>query len=849
MRLSLLSASLLLAPTALAQRFPEVEPNDTPATAQVVTVGTQIDASLSALMDSDWYTFTIPTFTRIRVHTSGQDTRLALVDGAGTTYLAVDDDTRTSTYGYATELAMNLAAGTYMVHVASYASASTFGAYTLDIAELPLTVHDAVEVEPNDTHLTATPTGVLGAGSKKFLGTIAPATVVASGTVDVPVTPPAVYSGAVAAPAVVASGTAIAGSTTTVTNVASLGQPMANPPLASHTPGMYLLMTSGANAGLSRPISSNTISSSTLIASITTTAFPVANAAGDTYQIITVNSTTVTWVPSLPLASLYLTSAYNIRMTSGANVGVSKLISANTGPSAFGSAITAAAFTNANAPGDTFDIDCIGSTSTFRVSTPLVAGQYNPTTGFSTTSSLGHYQVRFTSGANVGLVRQILGNTTSSITLASSVTAPAAGDTFDIEQVDADYWQVILTAPTTGVWFQINEGDNSFLYGYRYEIYDALGNALQPASSLYTPAFGTQAGTSGTLTNRTSQTRVWPAGTYYIAIRAAQSPFTAVTTMPNGLVPTGSYTLELYTAPMDTGGTVVEAETTGGPNTNNTVATAMPIVPGQIGQGNITISTGTDSSDWWGPIVITSPSTIFYQTRRQATATPLVDSTINLRDATGAIALASTTGNLLDVPTTTTSGAHGRGAVSFYLPGVYYIEVLSPGTNAVTQTGDYELEISQIIPAPYVAASYSIVAANTACGVAPFPTITRQNTGEVPALGSTFSRQLTGAPAFAPYLLMQGLSNVTANGGSVPLPYDLTPLGAPSCTINVDPAINTFGFTDAAGVAEWSMNVPNALALRGLPWFEQALVLNAPANSFGAQVSNYARVILGERTY
>lgn len=849
MRLSLLSASLLLAPAVMAQRFPEIEPNDTPATAQPVTVGTQIDAALSASTDQDWFSFTVAAYTRVRIHTSGIDSRIAILDGTGTTYLAIDDDTRTSTYGFSSELALNLSAGTYMVQVVPYSTTITFGSYTLDIAELPLTVYDGVEVEPNDTHLTATPTGVLGAGAKKFMGNLAPNTVVFNGTVDVPATPPVVYSGTVSAPAVVYSGSVIAGSTTTVTNVASLGQPMANPPLASYTPGMYIQMTSGANVGLSRLISSNTISSTTMIASITAAAFPVANAAGDTFNIVTGNSTTVTWVNSLPLASLYLTSAYNIKMTSGANIGVSKLISANTGPAAFGSEITAAAFTNVNAPGDTFDIECIGSTSTFRVSTPMVSGQYNPTTGFTTTSSLGHYQVRFTSGANLGAVRQILGNTASSITLASSVTAPVAGDTFVIEQVDADYWQVVLTAPTTGVWFQITEGDNSFVYGYRYEIYDALGNALYPVSSLYTPSFGTQAGTSGSLTNRTSATRVWPAGTYYIAIRNAQTPFTASTTMPNGLVPTGNYCLELYTAPMDTMGTVVETEPAGGANTNNTMATAIPIAPGQIGQGNITTTSGTDSSDWWGPIVITSPSTIFYQTRRRTTATPLIDSTLNLRDSTGAIALASTSGNILDVPGSSTSGAHGRGAVSFYLPGTYYIEVLSPGTTAITQSGDYELELSQIIPAPYVAASYSIVAANATCGVSPFPTITRQNTGEVPALGATFSRQLTSCPASTPYFLMQGLSNVTANGGTVPLPYDLTPIGAPTCTVNVDPQAITLGFTDLVGNAEWSMNVPNTLAFRGFPWFEQALVLNGAANALGVQVSNYARVILGERTY
>ncbi|MFO1078333.1 MAG: hypothetical protein U1E73_11485 [Planctomycetota bacterium] len=848
MRLSLLSASLLLAPAVLAQRFPEVEPNDSAATAQLVAIGTQIDSNLVAA-EFDWYTFTVASYSRIRVHTSGLDTRIALADATGTSYFAIDDDSRTTTYGFASEIAINLLPGTYTVLVTGFTT-STAGAYTLDVATLPLTTYDAVEVEPNDTYSTATPTGALAAGGKKFHGTISPNTVVYSDSAAVPAAAPVVYSGVVSGPTTIATGTAIAGSTTTVTNVASLGQPMANPPLATNTPGLYLEMTSGANIGLKRLISSNTISSTTLIASITTAAFPVANSAGDTYQIVTDNSTTVTWVPSLPLASLYLTSAYNIKMTSGANVGVSKLISANTGPSAFGSEITSAAFTVANSPGDTFDIECIGSTSTFRVTTPLVPGQWNPTTGFTTTSTVGHYHIRFTSGANAGLYRQIMGNTGSSITLSSALTAvPAAGDTFDVEQADTDYWQVVLTAPYTGVWFQINEGEGSFIYGYRYEIYDGAGNALQPASSIYTSAMGTQSSTSSTLSPRTSTTRVWPAGTYYIAIRNAQTPFSASSAMPGALVPSGNYTLELYTAPMDVGGVVAETETTGGPNTNNTVATATPIAFGQVGQGNITLTSGGDSSDWWGPIVITSPTTVFYQTRRQGTATPLIDSTINLRDAAGAIALTSTTGNILDVPTTTTSGAHARAAVSFYIPGTYYIEVLSPGTTAGIMAGDYELELSLPLAAPYVAASYSLIATNTACGVSPFPTLTRTNTGEVPALGSTFSRQLTLCPPSAPFLLLQGLSNTTANGGSIPLPYDLTTLGAPSCTVDVDPASTSFAITDAAGTAELQTLLPNSLAFRGLYWFEQAFVLNPSANALGVQVSNYGRLLIGERTY
>jgi hypothetical protein len=301
---------------------------------------------------------------------------------------------------------------------------------------------------------------------------------------------------------------------------------------------------------------------------------------------------------------------------------------------------------------------------------------------------------------------------------------------------------------------------------------------------------------------------------------------------------------------MDTGSVVTESEPLNGPNSNNTAATATPLAPGQVGRGNITLSTGTDPTDWWGPFAINGPSTITYQTRRNAaSATPLIDSTINLRDSNGNLLLAATVGNVLDVPSTSSGGLHARVTVSFFVPfGSVYLEVASPGTTA-GMSGDYELEISSIIPTPYVTASYTITAANAACGVAPFPTLTRQFTTEVPALGSTFSRQLIGCPASAAFFLMQGLSNTTANGGATPLPFDLTSLGAPGCTINVDPVAVILGVADGAGNAELSSQLSGNVAFRGFYWYEQAMVLNPAANPLGLQMSNYARPIFGERSY
>ncbi len=826
MRLSPLCLStVLFAPALLAQRFPEVEPNGAAGTGQVVAIGTQIDANLVAA-EQDWYSFSVTSSTRVRIHTSNTDTRVALLDAAGTTYLGIDEDARTVTNGYASEITMNLAAGSYQLQVVGF-TATTAGLYSLEVSEITPVVYDGSEIEPNETHLTATAT-TLAPGGTRYSGNLGASTIVfadaaAAGT-------PVVFSGAAAASTTFFSGVAgpVASTTTVLQTTGLIAPPI--PGGSSYTPGCSVVMTSGANTGLARPISSNTGFS------ITTAAFPVLNGIGDTFNIVTTNTTAVTWTGPL-FASLYIGSGYNLRMTSGANIGLSRLITANNAPGA----ITTAVFPVANAPGDTFDIDCIGSSTVIRSTAALVPGAWNPGLGGL---GIGHFAVRFTSGANSGLIRQISGNTGASITLGTALTAaPLLGDTYVVEQVDVDYFQVVLTAPTSGLWFQINEGDNAWVFGHRYELYDAAGTALLPVTSLFAPAFGTQAATCSTLVPRTSSARVWPAGTYYIAVRGPQTPFIAATVMPLGVVPTGNYMLQLFATPMDTGGIAVEAEAPG-TQSNNTAATAQLIAPGQIGQGNITLSTGADASDWWGPIVISTPSTISYQTRDGLTATPLLDSTINLRDSNGAIALAATANNILDVSTSAT-GLHARVVVSFYLtPQTYYIEVVSPGTTA-GQSGDYELQISSIIPTPYVAASYGIFAANAAgCGLGTVPTLTRQFTSEVPVTGATFARQCTGLTPSGFGLFVQGFSLFPG-----PTPLDMTFLGAPGCTLNVDPLVISLVFADPVGAVDLLFNVPSATSLRGTLVFEQMAKWDFAVNALGIQPGNFARMIIGERSY
>src|SRR5436190_6999662 len=146
----LLISSLLLTTPLLAQRIPEVETNDTPATAQPVAMGVQVDANLLAA-DNDWYSFTT-TGGQIRFTVSNTtDTRLEITDAAGAVTLAGNDDSR----GLASDVTINLAAGSYLVRVLGF-GATTTGTYSLDVslehAPKPFT---QAEAEPNDTVATA----------------------------------------------------------------------------------------------------------------------------------------------------------------------------------------------------------------------------------------------------------------------------------------------------------------------------------------------------------------------------------------------------------------------------------------------------------------------------------------------------------------------------------------------------------------------------------------------------------------------------------------------------------------------------------------------------------------------
>jgi hypothetical protein len=821
-------SSLFLAAPLMAQSFPEAEPNDTVSQAQPVALGTQINGSFTPTDLLDWYTFTTTggyhSLQILGDTATALDTVIDIFDASGTTLLAwCDDSGAIGTYGSYSTYTGIIPAGTYAVRCKPFSAPTGTVTYQLNVSQAASKPYTGAEVEPNHTLATATVVGD-GAQIDASIGAVLPAA----------------YTDSVAAATVVGSDSVASSTTTVITTSASL---LAG---AYNGIGYFVRFTSGANIGLLRNITANTATT------ITTSAWPTAPAAADTFEIVTnsptiytgtvasATTTVVTCAPNL-ITSLFTSSSNScaMRCLTGANAGLSRTITANTFTT-----ITTNAWPVALSAADSFIVVAGGTTVSAALATPIAFGTIN-----------GGDTVRFTSGANAGLARVVAAILPGAITFTSGFTSiPLPGDAFEVDRVDADVYRIDVTAPKAMVVFSVTDGTLPCVSGYSYEVHDASGNRI------VSTFLGTALADSAAFSFRLSSFRVWPLGTYYVRIFQRRSlPTVSTPTIVNG-----NYRFELKVRDMNSAGTVAETETVGGPQSNNTAATAQPINPGQLGIGNITDSAGADPADLWGPITIPAAGggLIAFQVTG-AGGTPLTDSTLELVQLLDPVAgtlgtpTALLTGNILEA-----ANLNPRGIFNFALGSTqYFLRVLSPGTT-VGQSGDYNLEISVTDSPTYLAGNYAAVSANASgCGTAGVPTIGIVGTNERPVVGQTFVQRITNLNGLGNFgLMVLGTSGILGPSGAPagspqsvynPQPLDLTAIGAPGCTLNVNPLDIQIIIGDPSGTVDYTLALPGNLGLTGFTLFMQPCKWDfaTPINALGIQPGNWSRSIIGSRTF
>jgi hypothetical protein len=315
-------------------------------------------------------------------------------------------------------------------------------------------------------------------------------------------------------------------------------------------------------------------------------------------------------------------------------------------------------------------------------------------------------------------------------------------------------------------------------------------------------------------------------GSYAIEVSSATS--TAAGTAPWNYTKTGKYALRTRAIPMP--GLNVITET---PEPNSTPATAAFLTLGDSATGN---ATGSLDGDWYGFVV--GPGTTVAAMCETPAAGGVAGTTLRLYNADGV--LVTTAGGQ--------STTHARLITTLAVGGIYYLEVAGA---VLASTGNYVLNTGSA-DAMFVPSSFTQQPASTnACpGSNGNRPIMASASGERPALGSNFVLRVERALANTIVVPVFGFSNTLANG-AVPLPFDLTALGAPGCFIRVDPAISFGLVTDAAGLAFLDLAFPADPAVRGTTFYGQALCFDPSlaGNTLQLTVSNDSRIVVGDRTF
>ncbi|MCA8972675.1 MAG: hypothetical protein KDC95_23005, partial [Planctomycetes bacterium] len=113
-----------------------------------------------------------------------------------------------------------------------------------------------------------------------------------------------------------------------------------------------------------------------------------------------------------------------------------------------------------------------------------------------------------------------------------------------------------------------------------------------------------------------------------------------------------------------------------------------------------------------------------------------------------------------------------------------------------------------------------------------------------PVINTTHSLDLSQAVATRPALFVLGFSNTT--WGALTLPFDMSVLGARSCTLLVSIDLVFAVATDASGNASLPVSIPNITSLVNAQYYNQCMVLDAAANSLGLVMTNGGAATIGD---
>lgn len=118
----------------------------------------------------------------------------------------------------------------------------------------------------------------------------------------------------------------------------------------------------------------------------------------------------------------------------------------------------------------------------------------------------------------------------------------------------------------------------------------------------------------------------------------------------------------------------------------------------------------------------------------------------------------------------------------------------------------------------------------------------RNSDCSLPWIGTQLDLVMDNLPPANPALMCFGLSDTQSSG--TPLPASLAAFGMPGCTAYVSADVFVL-LNNQTGTAHYSLQVPTATALAGLPVFVQGLVVDPTANPLGVVVSGAGAAILG----